>query len=131
MKQIHDAIERRANNFLRQDDLTLTQVWVLLSLNYMENKTCCLKDMEKILNVAQSTCVGIINRLVQKGLIDCFTSANDKRIKIIRLTETGEKRCSAAEKSRTEIDNLLFRGLSEKEAEAFIKTLRKIYDNVK
>ena len=33
IKQLHDAIERQANNSLRQNDLTMVQVWVLLSLN--------------------------------------------------------------------------------------------------
>ncbi len=33
IKQLNDAIERQANNSLRQNDLTMVQVWVLLSLN--------------------------------------------------------------------------------------------------
>ena len=90
IKQLHDAIERQANNSLRQNDLTMVQVWVLLSLNEKDEKTYSLKELERILGVAQSTCAGIVNRLALKKLVDCFTDPNDKRMKLVRITPAGE-----------------------------------------
>ena len=85
IKQINDAIERRANQSLRQNDLTMVQIWVLMSLSEKEDKTYSLKELERILGVAQSTCAGIVNRLSVKNLVDCFTDPADKRMKLVRI----------------------------------------------
>lgn len=131
IKQLNDAIERLANNSLRQSDLTMVQVWVLLSLNEKEEKTYSFKELERILCVAQSTCAGIVNRLALKKLVDCFTDPDDKRVKLVRITPAGEKCCQDARQNIRELEETIFKGLSEQEQTTFHSLLLKIYDNVK
>lgn len=131
IKQLNDAIERLANNSLRQNDLTMVQVWVLLSLNEKDGKTYSFKELEKILGVAQSTCAGIVNRLALKKLVDCFTDSNDKRMKLVRITQAGEMCCQDARQNIKELEETMFKGLSEEEQETFHSLLQKIYENVK
>ena len=54
IKQLHDAIERQVNNSLRQNDLTMVQIWVLLSLNEKYEKTYSFKELEHILGDRKS-----------------------------------------------------------------------------
>ena len=131
IKQINDAIEKKANNSLRQSDLTMVQVWVLLSLNGKEGKTYSFKELEHILGVAQSTCAGIINRLAAKKLVDCFVDSEDKRMKLVRITRQGEQCCEAATQNISGIEQIMFKGLSAKEQETFHSLLLKVYENVK
>lgn len=131
IKQLNDAIERLANNSLRQSDLTMVQVWVLLSLNEKAEKTYSFKELERILGVAQSTCAGIVNRLALKKLVDCFIDPNDKRVKLVRITPAGEKCCQDARQNIGELEETMFKGLSEQEQTTFHSLLLKIYDNVK
>lgn len=131
MKQIHDAIERQANNSLRQNDLTMVQMWVLLSLNDKDGKTCSFKELERILGVAQSTCAGIVNRLAIKKLVDCFIDPNDKRMKLVRITPAGEECCQSAAQNIEELEQTMFRGLSEEEQITFNNLLQRIYKNIK
>ena len=49
--------------------MTLAQMQVLISLNHKSEKTYSFKELEHILNVAQSTCAGIVNWLVKKVLL--------------------------------------------------------------
>lgn len=131
IKQINDAIERRANNSLRENDLTLAQMQVLLSLNQKSDKTYSLKELESILDVAQSTCAGIVNRLAKKEFVESFTAPADKRMKLVKITPAGEKCCSEADTNVKEIESLLLRGLTNEERNSFNQILQRIYDNVK
>lgn len=131
LKQLNDAIERRVNNSLRQSDLTMVQVWVLLSLNEKNGKTYSFKELEKILGVAQSTCAGIVNRLALKKFVDCFTDPQDKRMKLVRITPAGERCCQEAQQHVEELEALMFRGLSDTEQAVFHSLLQKIYENMK
>ena len=130
IKHIHDAIERRANQSLRQNDLTMVQIWVLMSLSEKEDKTYSLKELERILDVAQSTCAGIVNRLALKKLVECFADPADKRIKLVRIRPEGEQCCQDARERMQEIDQIIFQGLTEEEQDTVQELLQKIYDNV-
>ena len=130
IKQINDAVERIANNALRQKDLTMVQIWVLMALSEKEDKTHSLKELERILGVAQSTCAGIVNRLALKKLVECFTDPLDKRIKLVRIMPEGEKCCQDTRQNIRELDQIMFHGLSEEEQNVFHDLLAKVYDNI-
>ena len=68
LKQIHDIMEKNANNVLREQNLTISQSGVLVLLDEKEGKTASFKELEKDFGVSQPTMVGILNRLVQKDL---------------------------------------------------------------
>ena len=51
IRQIHSELEKNANNALRQDDLTLSQVNVLMELDKADGKQMELKQVERSLHV--------------------------------------------------------------------------------
>lgn len=131
IKQLGDAIERHANNALRQSNLTLVQMQVLLSLNVKDGKTYSFKELERILGVAQSTCAGIVNRLAAKKLVNCFVDASDKRMKLVRITPAGEQCCQEAAQHINSLQKIMFRGLSSEEQDIFHDLLLRVYENMK
>ena len=68
IKQIHDAIGKHVNNELREKELTLSQVRVLMELGDNSGGAMPLKELERRLHVAQPTVVGIVHRLEEKGV---------------------------------------------------------------
>ena len=66
MKQIGDEMQKRADNMMRSWDLTMAQAGALLALNDAPEKQLSMKQLEKVLCIAQSTTAGIISRLEQK-----------------------------------------------------------------
>lgn len=61
IKQINSTLEKNANNTLRKQDLTFAQVSALLAIRDYPEPRISLKELEKILHVAQSTTAGIIS----------------------------------------------------------------------
>ena len=128
IKRIHEALEKEANNNLRKQDLTMSQAVALGKLNRLPGKEATLKELERIMYVAQSTTAGIIVRLEQKGLVQTFNVASDRRIKMVKITPLGEEFCQAGEQYMAEAEARLLAGLSEKERSAFRELLQKVND---
>ena len=131
LKQIHDGLEKQANNDLRAHDLTMAQVSVLMLLNRADGGTLTLKEIEKALHVAQSTSAGIVTRLEQKGFVTSFGDTEDKRIKRVRITETGQQCCSEAQENMDHVDDVLLAGLSEEEQAILRMLLIRVSRNIK
>ena len=124
IKQIHDEMEKQANNSLREQDLTITQVRVLIELRFAPEKQIALKELERQLHVAQSTAAGIVARLEQKGFIEAFNSP------MLRLTPAGESCCQLADQYMAQSEERLLSGLTEIERTVFFALLEKILKNL-
>ena len=66
-----------------------------------------MKELERTFCVAQSTVAGIISRLEQKGFIEAFGDASDKRIKVVHITPAGEVCCREAAGYMAEAEQML------------------------
>lgn len=130
-KQIHDRLEKQSNNALRAKDLTMVQVSVLMALQQAEEQRLSMKELERYFGVAQSTVAGIVSRLEQKGLVEAFGDAADKRVKLVHITPAGELCCAEAACQMNEAEERLLRGLSGEEQEALNRLLARVADNLK
>lgn len=129
-KRIHDSLEKRANNALRAQGLTMAQMNVLVELFFSPQGQMTLKEMERRLHVAQSTAAGIVMRLEQKGFVDSFGDAKDRRIKRIRITPAGEACCQLAEQHMYETEAALLSGFTREERSALLSLLKKVAENI-
>ena len=131
IKKINDTMEKEANNSLRNQGLTLAQLSAMIELNNFPQKQASMKDLERILHVAQSTTAGIVARLEQKGMVEGFGDPSDKRIKMVRITLLGEQYLENTEQQITEAERKLLSGLTETEQNIFYSLLEKISDTIK
>lgn len=131
IKHINDVLQRDANNALRSQDLTLSQITVLLLLEGAPDGELSLKELERRLQVAQSTAAGIVVRLEQKDFVTSFTSSEDKRIKMVRVTERGLGCCESAKQNMHQTEDRLLSKLTEAERNTLIELLRKVNDGLK
>lgn len=130
IKQIHDELEKNANNAMRSSDITMAQCSALLILNGAPEKQMALKALERMLRVAQSTAAGIVARLEQKGLVQGFGSPDDRRIKMVRITPRGVECCQRAEQDMERTEQSLLSGLTPTEQEIFLSLLKKVRDTL-
>ena len=131
IKQIHDRLEKRANNALRSQGLTLMQMSVLMALQETEEGQLSMKAMERHFQVAQSTIAGIVARLEQKGFVEAFGDASDKRIKLVRITPEGNACCEEGSYYREEAEETLLQGFTKEERAILNALLVRAADNVK
>lgn len=129
IKQIHDELEKQTNNALRSSGLTMAQMGALLALRDKPEKQASMKELEKILHVAQSTAAGIVSRLEHKGLVEPSGDPGDKRIKIVHITIAGEDCCVDADKSMEITESKLLSGLTETERDILLALLQKIKES--
>jgi len=131
IKQIHDEMCKNANNAMRSQDMTIAQLDALMELDSAPEKQLSLKELEKRLHIAQSTTVGIITRLEQKGFAEGFSDPADRRIKLVRITQSGTDCLMAAKKGRAEAEEKLLHGLTETERHIFFTLLKKVCDTLR
>lgn len=130
IKQIHDGMQKSANNDLRGRGLTVTQLNLLLSLYDSPDGELSLKQLEQIMHVAQSTTAGIVLRLEQKSLLESVPDPADKRIKLVRLTEAGKQCCIEMETQIDVAEAKLLRGLDENETRTLHDLLIRMAGNL-
>ena len=126
IKQIHDELDKQANNALSSQNLTLTQMRVLIELEAIPERQLPLKELESLLHVAQSTAAGIVIRLEQKGYVESFADANDRRVKRVAITISGIECCKKAQSHIKTMEEQLLSELTESEKNQFCNLLQKI-----
>lgn len=131
IKQIHDEMRKNINNAMRAQNMTMAQWDALLELDLVPEKQLSFKELEQRLHIAQSTTVGIISRLEQKGLVEGFGDPNDRRVKLARITPAGMARIAEAEQGRQEAEARLLAGLTETERGIFLALLKKVRDTLR
>lgn len=130
IKQIHDRLEKQANNAMRSSDLTMMQVSVLLALQESGEKQMSMKELEKSFGIAQSTVAGIVSRLEQKGFVEALGDAADKRVKRVHITAAGEKCCAESACHKEEAEKRLLKDFSEEERKVLHALLEKAARNL-
>ena len=125
IKQLNDSLEKYSNNRLRQDDLTIMQISVLVELDETAEKELPLKALERRFGVAQPTMLGIVQRLEQKGLTETYFSREDKRVKLVRLTSAGQDKCRFGYAYMDQVEQLLLKALDDQEKQQFRQLLKK------
>lgn len=130
IKQIHDSLEKQANNAMRPHDITMSQMAVLLALDGAEGGSMSLKELEASLHVAQSTTAGIVARLEQKGMLRATGDPEDRRVKRVQITDMGRACCREGETGMARAEETILSGLTDAERSIFHTLLLKVRDNL-
>ena len=89
-----------------------------------------MKELERVFHVSQPTIVGIVSRLEKNKLVESFGLADDKRIKIVRLTRHGKNQIGDIRFSMNSAENKLFLALTNDEKKLFMTLLTKISNSL-
>lgn len=88
-----------------------------------------MNELAKIINRDKSTTTVLIRKLEKEGYIKTSASAEDRRIKIVSLTEKGKKYNSSTGEISTELLQCFYKGFTDEEKETFTKMLIRIAGN--
>ena len=130
IKQVNELLEKRANEVLRDYDVTNGQARILVALNRSESGVYSLRDLERAFHYSQPTISGIVSRLTNKGLVTSEPDPMDNRVRLIRLTETGQKIGQLAGDKLEAADKWLTQDLSEAESEQLMDLLRRVNEAI-
>lgn len=126
IKQINDALDKQAIHDFKEFGTTKSQLTLLRLFLSKLNGTMTLKEVEKELHCAQSTAHGLVTRLEEKALVISRGDSEDKRIRVIQITEAGKELCRDTEQKVMKMEKMLLEPLDEKEQKKFLEYLSRI-----
>lgn len=129
IKMIADRMKADGDARLKTYNMTFVQSMVLRHLKLHEGKAT-QKQLEDDFRVSHPTIVGIIARMENNGLIRSYTDCNDRRQKIIEMSEAGYAMEETIHSDIMERDRKLVDGLSEQEVAELYRMLEIIYRNL-
>ena len=86
-------------------------------------------DISEILDIRPSSATALIDKLVEKDLVERMIDKRDKRVKVIKLTKLGKQIVNDNESVRDELGEKMFAGLSKKELGELDRMLNIVADN--
>ncbi len=126
LRHTKDTVEKIANHRLKKAGITTAQGHIILILWEQDEYTTTLKELEKELELAQSTIVLMVSKMQKNGFVDTYTSNEDKRVKYVCLTEKGQLVYRDVRESMIDVQNKVLSTLDENEKTTFINLLEKI-----
>ncbi len=100
---------------------------ILFQLNVNEKMT--MGDLSEKINRDKSTTTVLVRKLESEGFITGEPDPNDKRSRIIYLTEKGKKFNTTAMELSQELLGTFYKGFSDEEKNSFFQTLLRIKNN--
>jgi len=104
-------------------DLTPVQYAALATIN--TNPAIDQITLAGLIAYDRTTITGVIDRLVQKGLVVRQTSSRDRRARELKITDEGRKVLRKITPAVEAAQRIMLRGLSEAEAAELMRLLQK------
>lgn len=130
IKKIQESTKRKFDAELVRYELTVSQTRVLFYVHFKEEHEASVKDIEAHLQVTHPTVVGIVRRLEEKGFVNTRTDSEDRRVKLVTLTDKSIQIINELELGKKRMDEVLMKGLTEEEREEFRRLLLMVQENL-
>jgi len=111
-----------------ENEITPAQFDVLQSVFWQEHMT--MTCLSKRLGVAKSTVTGLVNKLRQEELVKYTVSSEDKRVRLLNITEKGEGVIQEVIDRRIKFVEDMFSDIDPYLVDEFRQVLRIVVQNV-
>ncbi len=96
IRKISRSVNLESKRIEKEYGISIPQLLTLSFLKEQPGFQAAHKDIKDFLNLNASTVTGIISRLEKKNLVARLPRANDRRVSMITLTESGSQLLQAA-----------------------------------
>src|SRR5215469_17521376 len=100
-------------------DLTPVQYAALAAVN--ANPGIDQVTLAGLIAYDRTTITGVVDRLVQKGLLVRHASSRDRRARVLQMTDAGRRALRKITPAVEAAQRIMLRGLTEKEAEELMR----------
>ena len=115
---------------LQKYNLTAAQLDVLIYLKSNGEKEIHQRQIEKWFQLKNPTVTGLLNRLEEKHFIVRKTNPEDRRYRVIELTEKGEQLLGQLWEEACNLENRMYSNLSEEEQKVLMDLLDRILNSL-
>lgn len=104
--------------------LSLAQMSILMHLHL--RGACEITSFSEMLNISRAAASQMIERLVQQGVVERFSSSHDRRVRLVDLTSSGKQIVLESLEARVEWVNELVGRISAVEREQLLGSLNRL-----
>ncbi|MBP3870814.1 MAG: MarR family transcriptional regulator [Faecalicoccus sp.] len=130
IKLINEKIKQHFNDQLKNNNLTVSQFWVLRYLQQHDTEKVSQKDLAEAVQVTHPTMIGLIDRLEEKGMVLRMIDENDRRYRYIRLTDQGRQYLKQSKDEADSMNSCLVKGFTQDENKILRNLLDRMYENI-
>ncbi len=128
LTKVSRKIRTTFNKKVTAHGLTYPRARALFRLAKKQNMT--QTELACELELEQATLVRLLDRMEENGLIERRPDANDRRVKLIALTEHGEEQAAFVRALADQIRHQFFEGIEQEELKQAIALMQRISENV-
>lgn len=125
LMRVHQIVQLRLDNALREFDLTLARFEALVVLTWSRQGPLPLSRLGRHLMIRPASVTNIVDRLVAQGFAERFQHPTDRRVVLAEATEAGHRVVGRATKRIIAMQNGLA-GLDDDDLEQLIKLGEKL-----
>lgn len=129
IKLIGNVMTAHMDTCLRRYDVTFAQLG-LLHLLKGNNGRMQQKTIEDTYGVRHTSVIGLLQRMERKGFVTVTVDPEDRRRRIVMLTENASGFFEDADRQRDEMEHKLTNALSPDERACLLELLQKLYHNL-
>lgn len=126
LRMISNKFREVGDKNLQKYNLTAAQLDILIYLKCNGEKEIHQRQIEKWFQLKNPTVTGLLNRLEEKRFIVRKTNPEDRRYRVIELTETGDRLLGQLWEDAWNLENRIYSKLSKEEQ----KTLMALLDRI-
>jgi len=106
------------SRYAHLNGLSLAQMSILMHIHYQG--ACEITHFSEMLQISRAASSQMIERLVQQGVVHRFQSSQDRRVRLVDLTESGKKVVIESMSARVEWINELVSKISNEDHARYV-----------
>lgn len=119
----YKKLQNKINGVLKQYGLNMTQ-WIILGRLRENSKGLRTTDLARFIHVEVPLITMVSQPLMGRGLIDTAQAANDKRAKLLRITDRANELMEDVENRLQKQIQDIMKGISAQELNTYFKVLQ-------
>jgi len=112
------------SRYAHLNGLSLAQMSILMHIHYQG--ACEITRFSEMLQISRAASSQMIERLVQQGVVHRFQSSQDRRVRLVDLTESGKKVVLESMSARVEWINEIVSKISNEDHARYVNMFVKL-----
>ncbi|MGI1691130.1 MarR family winged helix-turn-helix transcriptional regulator [Thermoanaerobacter uzonensis] len=129
LREINQILNLYTRSYLNEKNITMARFWVMNKLSV--DNPITMKELQRRLLLAPGTLTGLVDNLVNDGLVERWRDETDRRLVYLKLTQEGDKLLKEILQYRTSILANILEKIDGLDVEQLNSDLRLIWNQLK
>ena len=128
MPRMLREVSRAQKSVIAKGNLAVPHIVVLDMLS--SKKSCTMGELARTMDLTMSAATGIVDRMIELGLVKRERSASDRRVVRVTLLKKGSDLMRKINGERRRMIDRMFMALSDAERHEYLRLFRKVIESI-